>query len=233
MRWWRPRLSAENSFAGIYRTTRYRFGISERGKPIAVELLEIKESHQDLLFVHHFCLQDGSLGHFKGHVRVFGKMLVLQGAYVYETDHGIKKHRLRAQKLRDEGDASTFRHRIRWGLMSSDIPENDSGDPAACRVLYEKFPLGMEVKPDDQVFFAPESYLEETYGGKLKERESLAWVVHHLISNDVSIASAEINEINPKDEDSIDKVLKLSLNTINNVSQRIANRMDEMLQIDS
>jgi hypothetical protein len=187
-----------SQLAGIHLTFRLRLNGST-SHPVARELLLIERRESDLSFQHWHLLDSGQFTKFEGSIVPVGEILW----FLAIRDKLSMPDRMRVMQFRDTGGRSIP---LRWGIISTDIPQ-PSPEPAAARIVMLKTALtveGLEAHKERFVKYISFDDLEE-----LKE------IMQRLLSNTVTAHSVS-GTFKPEETDGrvrIDSVLRVSQST--------------------
>lgn len=163
-----------STIQGYYFTYRIRFG-AQIEKPVARELLFVSLGHESLNFEHWHRRDDQTLIAFEGCVVPVGDILWFLGV------NSRPANRLRVMHFRDTKGVGSRAGSLRWGILSSDVPQPSSEPASAHIVMYRP------TEEFSDTVVAAERYVQYISLDELPEQ--IRPVMHRLLANDITSQS--------------------------------------------
>jgi hypothetical protein len=191
-----------STMSGLYITYRLRFS-EQPVKPVAQEMLHISLGHQALNFEHWHQKDDGKLTAFQGCVVPVGEILWFLSVNPNFTN------RFRVMHFRDTKGVGSRAGSLRWGIISSDVPQ-PSSEPVSTRiVLYKVSGKVADLKT------AAEKYVRYVSFEEISKK--LEPVMRRLLTNTVT-SQSKMGTIEPVQSEqgieTTDAVLRVDQHTI-------------------
>lgn len=190
--------------------------VENRDFPLAKEFIQIFRRGSELRFILWNQNEREKAAEFHGTVTLFGRTIWLIG-----VANGTEK-RLRVMLFRDTRAEDIKYRRVRWGIMSTDIPRPTTPDPTSCRVLLYGTGLDRSVDTASAAEYAKRKV--QNYSAEACLVDPVK-TIFRLVSNNTSAASKPFS-LDPLSEAGAvtDSVLK--------VSQETAERFCEIVEAE-
>ena len=203
----RELVNVGKTLVGNYNTYRYRFGAAGT-QIIAQEVLDISVFGSQVRFRQSYIMENNKHTYYRGVVVPVGEQIWLIGL----NTEGANRFRILQFRNTKELDPNSTS--VRWGIVSSNIPDSINKDPASCRIVLEKIKhkiLNMsDYSIDNTKFFSMAEFRHPN------KDQVLRLISNHTTAH--SIYGSVQPQKNAKGKKLVDTVLKVDQRTVEDYS---------------